>query len=387
MILPFLIIYFSNFINAILIGITLICGVLIRVVGSFVGGFYADKRGRKKLIIVTEVLLFIAYLIFLVSKQDHSFLSMALQICSYLLIHFSLGAYDPAIEGMVLDVTSPDNRKLVYGVFYWIYNLSVSIGGIIGGLLFSKYLDQLIIFTLTGYLIITFITFLFIEETNNYFDKKENKVEKLTKIKDLWISYKYVFADKLFMYFILASLLIISVEFHLNNYIGVRLEKEHLMFFNHVLDGALILGLLKTENTVLVVLSVFFIRLLTKQSRDMSIMFYGFILYISGFSILSYTNSVLLLFLAMFFATVGEVIFTPIRQTYMAKVIPNSKRSSYMAIHGLIKSGSLLFASVVLILSEYASRELISIIIFIVGLSGIFLFYFVISKINTQNET
>lgn len=45
----------------------------------------------------------------------------------------------PAMEAIVLDSTTPENRKNIYALEYWLVNMSFSIGSILGGILYLKH--------------------------------------------------------------------------------------------------------------------------------------------------------------------------------------------------------------------------------------------------------
>ena len=40
---------------------------------------------------------------------------------------------NPATEAMLIDVSTPENRKVMYSINYWAINLSIAIGAIFGG--------------------------------------------------------------------------------------------------------------------------------------------------------------------------------------------------------------------------------------------------------------
>ena len=73
-------------------------------------------------------------------------------------------------------------------------------------------------------------------------------------------NFSTVLKDKLFMLYILGAIFIFSLEQSLTNYIGIRLEKDiphqsaSLFGIDFILDGTKMLGFLRTENTILVVL-------------------------------------------------------------------------------------------------------------------------------------
>jgi DHA1 family multidrug resistance protein B-like MFS transporter len=139
----------------------------------------------------------------------------------------SWGIHGPASEAMILDVTSPETRKYVYGIMYWVNNLSFVISGMVGAFLFKSYLFELFIGLAVIAIISLFITTFFIRETFVPLQKEDPVSEASSGgIFAIFTNYKLVLKDSTFMIFVVASLLLVSVEFHLGNYVGIRLEKE-----------------------------------------------------------------------------------------------------------------------------------------------------------------
>jgi DHA1 family multidrug resistance protein B-like MFS transporter len=105
------------------------------------------------------------------------------------------------------------------------------------------------------------------------------------------------------------------------------------------------LGFLRTENTLLVVLLSMAIRRIIQKYSNQKVMFFGFICYILGYSYLAYSNQhAWLLLAAMALATWGELLYVPIMQSYIGDIAPDHARSSYMALYGMVYRGAILLA-------------------------------------------
>ena len=59
--IPFMAIYFDQHFGMVLTGILLSISTIFSLVSGAVGGFYADRVGRKRLMVVSEAIFFLAY--------------------------------------------------------------------------------------------------------------------------------------------------------------------------------------------------------------------------------------------------------------------------------------------------------------------------------------
>src|SRR5690606_13771886 len=59
------------------------------------------------------------------------------------IISSSLGR--PAMHALIIDSTTPENRKAVYTIEYWLTNLSMAIGAALGGLLYVNHQIELFV--------------------------------------------------------------------------------------------------------------------------------------------------------------------------------------------------------------------------------------------------
>ncbi|WP_284645399.1 hypothetical protein [Paenibacillus silviterrae] len=134
-------------------------------------------------------------------------------------------------------------------------------------------------------------------------------------------------------------MLIMSVEFHLGNYIGIGLEKEVAeasVFswgaWSYQFNGIQLLGLLRTENTILVVLLSFLIRALMQRFAEEPLLMGGFLDYALFYGLIAYCDRPWVLFGAMVIATFGELLYVPIKHAYLGCIVPEHARGSYMAL-------------------------------------------------------
>ncbi|WP_349409751.1 MFS transporter [Pseudalkalibacillus sp. SCS-8] len=391
-IIPFLAIYFAKTIGETLTGIFYVVVILSGVIGGLIGGHLSDQIGRKKLMVVSELMVMLTYIgITMVNAPwlESPYATIALFIVNM----FFSGIFIPAAQAMIIDVSSTENRKYIYAISYWATNVATALGGMIGAFLFADYKFYLFIFisTVTGLSFLT--TLLFIKETHTPRRIQPHERKPVQKPSILH-TYSRVFKDKVFLLYITASIFILSIELHLTNYIGVRLEKQmnvQTLFsfqdWEFAVDGIRMLGFLKTENTVLVALFAGAVTLIIKRYHDRLNFNLGASLFVGGFTVASFSLNPWVLLLAIGLASFGELMYIPIKQSSLANLAPDNARSSYMAIDGFTYYFASIIGALFITLSTFVSPVMMSLIIFTSGLAGMYFFNKVITQVQLKTNT
>ncbi|MBY6036495.1 MFS transporter [Fictibacillus nanhaiensis] len=380
MIFPFMAIYFSLKFGQVLAGILLIVNVLISLFIGFYGGYIADRIGRKKIMVTAQGIQVAAIAVMAIANSpflDSAWLTFLMMLVSSV----SSGLMNPAAEAMLIDVSTPENRKFMYSLNYWSINLSIALGAIIGGLLFKSHRFELFL-VLTAVSIFTWVlvTYWMTES----FESKRAVItsEKRNVLRDVIENYSSVMHDKTFMLYVLASICILSLEFQMHNYIGVRLDQEFdvrtLTFWNGFsfeMTGIRMLSWLSTENTVLVVLLTIWLTKQMKRFNDMKVFFVGLMFYTVGYAIVGISNSMSILMGAVLIYTIGELLYVPIRQSFLADIADDDKRSSYMAMNGLVFQVAKIAGSLGLTIGAFLPSWTMGSLYLMTGLLGMVLFY------------
>lgn len=373
MIFPFMAIYLSNHFGVKITGILLLVNVFIGIALSFFGGYVSDRFGRKKLIVFAEMLRFFAFTVMMICNSPW----FTSPLITYFMmtintICWSLGG--PANQAMLIDVSKPDERKYMFSIMYWANNLSIAIGGSLGGFLFKDYLFELLIaLSITALITVILIVF-FIDES--YVPEQVADEKVFQHICQMLRNYREVFRDHLFILYCMAIVFVMSLEFQLSNYVGIRLESEMPVqrFLWWELDGIEMTGLLRTENTVLVVLMALIAAKMVSRFKDRHVIILGSFVFVAGYAYISYSNYIPFLFIAMLLASVAEVIRVPVEQNYQASLPPVHARSSYLAVSGMGYNLAQLICSITVMISAYLNNLATTIFIAAIGFFGVFIF-------------
>ncbi|KYG29576.1 MFS transporter [Alkalihalobacillus trypoxylicola] len=382
-VLPYLIIYFSGQLGNMITGILFICVMFSNVLGSILGGYVSDRIGRKKIIVLAELFIVLGYTGAALANYTWGTFPYVTFVF-FIVIQFSNGMVNPVYQALVIDVSSPNERKTIYTYSYWLRNLGVAIGSIVGAFLFMNHLFLLLIGVAFTTMLSLLITLLFIKET--YRPSAKQTKSKANQPFSIGKEYLHILKHRFFAIFLLSSSMIIMVEEQLTNYIGVRLANEipepvsitNIVSFE--VDGINLLGILKTENTIIIVCFTLLLMKIIKSWNERFTLMTGLFLFFVGYSVISFSTSPLLLLIAMLIASIGEMMYIPIQQTILANIVPDYARSTYMALYSIAVMGGVSVAGVFLMMSNWFSPVILTIIISWIGMTSLFLFFQLTSK-------
>jgi MFS transporter, DHA1 family, multidrug resistance protein B len=384
-VMPFMALFFAQHKGAIWAGSFLVINVLISFFINLIGGYISDRFPRKKVILLTSTFSSVMFALMSISLiPDEKWI--VLFAISYVIFTVTSSLGRPAVHAIIIDSTTPENRKAIYALDYWLVNLAMAIGAALGGLLYMNHQLELFI-TLTIVSSCLPIAYgLWLEDIRVELLQKKHK----NLFVDLIHNYKVAFQDKPFVRVVVGSMFIYSAEFSLNSYIGVRLTEEFKSVFagDFEIAGVRMLSILNIENMLMVVLLTFFISKITDKFSKRKMLLLGLCLYSVGYTAITSANIwyVLILFNAL--ATIGELIYSPIANAEKANMMPENKRGSYSAFSGLSFSGADLLARTTIIIGAFLVPTMMSVYIGMILMAGTFLLYsglFVVNKIQIQH--
>jgi MFS transporter, DHA1 family, multidrug resistance protein B len=384
MIFPFMSIYLAVHFGAKVAGLLLLINVFVGIGINFLGGYFADQFGRKKIMLFAELLRFLAFLTMMVCNSPW-YESAPITFAMMTINSICWGLAGPANQAMMIDVSPPPQRKLMYSITYWANNLSIAIGGIIGAFLFKDYLFELFLALSVASAITASLVAFFIDES---YAPSETELTPSQHVKQLISNYGKVMHDKLFVLFTIAGVLILSMEFQLTNYIGIRLSDEmpSQPFLFWKIDGVQAMGILRSENTILVVILMLFVTRIPHSLKDQTVLVWSCFFFSIGYAALAYFNNLFILFLMMGILTIGEVFRVPVEQSFMAAIPPDDARSSYMAFNGLKFNLSMLIASFTVTLGALLPSSMMAGIILGIGLTGTIILKMISQDLDRRKE-
>ncbi|MBP1048096.1 MFS transporter [Enterococcus sp. BWM-S5] len=375
MIFPFMAVYFTNELNSGIAGILVTVNVIIQFIAGIYGGHLTDLFGRRQLMIAGEALKSVAYLGMLLANSPMLH-SVWLTFLMMLVVSVAQGMINPAADAMLIDVSTVENRAFMYSISYWVNNLSVLIGVMVGGWFFQSHLFLLLIALFLLSLLTTALTVRLLSETL----AKQKRTVGNVGITAVFKSYQKVMHDHRFLLFTLGGIALMTVEYQRNNFVSVRLAEElkHLTvnlgaLGELSLDGVRILSLLTAVNTSMIILFTGPIAKWVTGQAQRRIMYIGFLLFSTGYAVTAFSNQLLVLFTATVIFSFGELLYVPTRQTILAEIIDESSRGSYVAFNGIIFQLGKILASLSLMISPAIGKYGMAALIVTMGILAILL--------------
>ncbi|MGM9930828.1 MDR family MFS transporter [Pradoshia sp.] len=371
-VMPFMALYFAQELNKIWAGLFLIFTVMITFAANLMGGYISDRFKRKKVLLITSslsTLMFLGMTVSLMPKDDWVILFAAAYIG--FLITSSLGR--PCMQAIIMDSTTPENRRAVYAIDYWQVNLSMAIGAAMGGLFYLHYQKEL-------FMVLSFISFMIVIAYHFWLIDNHTHVQSKSG-KNLFLdiidNYQVALADRQYVKLVLGFTLILSAEFSLNSYIGVRLAENFnpVNIFGFTAQGVHMLSMLNILNMVSVVLLTFFVTKMASRFSNKSVLITGLIIYGTGYAVITAADTWYVLLLFGFVATIGELLYSPVYTTEQANMIPADKRGSYSAFAGAAYNGAELMARFSIILGAYLIPSMMSVYVGLIVTAGTLLLY------------
>ncbi len=369
-IMPFMALLFVKAFNEWIAGVFLISLVCLGYVIGLIGGYLADKFSRKRLLVLTASLTASMFLVMTLSLQ---FDQMIVFMIAYTIFTVTNNLGRPAMSAIIIDATTPENRKAVYALDYWLINLSITIGTALGGWLYVS--NQLLLFWILTFTssMLPIAYAIFLEDTKRTWTSQKLKLVFV----DVFQSYQIAWRDRPFVKVVFGSMCILAAEFSMGSYVAVRLADslEPLSFEDWTINGVRMMSLIQIENTLIVVALTFFIQRLASRFSNKHTLLGGLALYTIGYAVITSANSMMLLLGFMLIATFGELLYSPVLNTEKANMMPEDRRGAYSAFAGTSFAGADFLSRSTILIGSLLTPFMMSVYIGLLVSFGCFLVY------------
>lgn len=345
MVYPFMSIYLTLYFSDQTAGTMLLIITSAAIVMGFLSGYLADIFGKKKIIIWAQLCQTSALAVMALFNSP-IFIIPSVTFMMMLLQNTAIALLNPAAEAMIIDDSTPKNRSFIYAIDYWAMNLSIMFGSMIGGLFFNEYRFELFTLLSLSSLVVLYIMARYLTDDAPSLTGKNN-------VKQLLLMYGKVLQNRQFVIYCVAQLLVMSLDAQVINYVSVRLAKSfQAVFLGHEITGIQMAGLIRTENTLIVVLMTLVVPSLTKMLGEKRSFLLGLVMYIPAFFFIISSNNFYTLVSAVFVASIGEVFIIPLGKTMLAELSTQELRGTYMALNGFIYRGTALLGALGVMLAS-----------------------------------
>ncbi|HHA6825879.1 TPA: MDR family MFS transporter [Staphylococcus aureus] len=338
--IPFIALYLTDMLNQSIVGIYLVVLVILKFPLSIISGYIIEIFPKKSLVLIYQLTMVVMLVLMGIFSSNQLWQIICFCI-AYAIFTIVWGLQFPVMDTLIMDAITEDVEHYIYKMSYWITNLSVAIGALLGGLIYGH--SMLILFLVAAciFLIVLVILYIWLPEDQNQSVRTVANAQtpfyQQFHILKVLRSYKSVLKDRNYMLMISGFSILMMGEFSTSSYIAIRLKDqfETISIGPYDITGAKMLAILLMTNTIgVIVLTYFISKVVLKIDFKIALVF-GLLFYIVGYSGITYLNQFSLLILFMMIATIGEIVYSPIFEEQRFKIIPEDKRGIYSAFHAL----------------------------------------------------
>lgn len=336
---------------------------LLYAPASLIGGKISDTWGRKKVLILFELIAAVIYTVCIFIEPS------MLMVYMLMAASFSFGVAGPSHDAMTADLTTPEQRQGAYSLSYLGFNLGFAFAQILAGFLFKNHLRLMfLIDAATAFTGITLIA-LFVPETHNPTLMNIKKEANNFSSESI---FKILLKKPLLLYFALASFGYRFVYSQWNFMVPIHLE------FNFQGEGAKLFGLLGSFNGFFVVVFTPLLTALFMKKSNLDRIIYGGLLFSIGFGMLGIFNTQIAFFISVIIFTTGEILEAISMMPFIMNHTPETHRGRMSSILPLLMgigftTGPVVMGAILENTSFLVSWMLAGSVVFISALGMIFI--------------
>lgn len=373
---PFLTIYFSDSFGQSVAGLLMSVPPLVGIIANLLGGYLSDTLGRRRTMLLGSLVQVVMFALFALSLSDW------INYIAYILISFGRTIYYPASSAMVADLTPEKDRREVFAVFLTAFNIGAVLGPMLGSIFFFHYRSELLwSCTAATFLYLCAIFFLIRETVPEAESGKRLSGSMLSVLKAQIRSYKVIFYDKVFALFILAGIVVMTVIRQENTYLPIYISAhvpEQVLFswngWSPNLGGVSVFGWMMGLSGIIFVLFSVPVARMFEKINDRTLLILSICVVGASLFLMGCTTNVWMLLLLMATMSFGELMQSPVSDSFVSKYAPAEKRGQYMGAATLQNTIGNFFAPVTMILSGWVPSSGVFGFILICALIGALLY-------------
>lgn len=373
MFFPFLAIYFSEEFGKTTAGLLLICSQAFAVVANLMGGYCADRFGRKRMMVLASAGQGLAYLLFAFASSPWLD-SAAIGFICFTLVSIFSSFYYPASQAMIADVVKEKDRSSVFAIFYTSINLAVVIGPIIGSIFYKDHRFELLLLAgITNLLLSTILSMWIVETAPTVLNKtyETSRASGFQFLKNQVKDYGIIIKDRTFLLFIIAGVFTGMTFLQLDLLYPVYTKEvvhNQTLFsisdFSLKVSGEQAFGLLISLNGLLVVLFTIFVSRWMDQFKERNVFITASLIYGVSMLIAASTHWIWGLILSMVVFTFAELMTVGIQNSFISKLAPENIRGQYFAAASLRYTIGRMIAPIAIPMTDWVGNTMTFVIIF-----------------------
>lgn len=297
---------------------------LLYMPASVIGGKLADTIGRRKVIMIFDLLAIAFYFIcgFVPPSMTMVYLVMLAGTC--------MSAAGPAHDSLMADLTTPETRNGAYALSYMGWNLGFAIGPFLAGMLFENYLSWIFIGDALTALLSLLLVLFFVRETIGDTKQEITDASRIMERRESGSIIQVLLRRPALLIF---AVVILGYNFTYAEW-GFMLPMHAGQNFGE--KGATYYGYMASFNGIVVIALTPLITWLLKRMQHMKKIVMGGLLYSVGFGMLGFYNTLEAFFISVFIFTVGEIVLSISTMPFIADNTPMSHRGRMSGVLGIM---------------------------------------------------
>jgi len=343
MFFPFLTIYFAEEFGKSKAGLLLVFSQIFSVFANLMGGYCADRFGRKRMMVLSAIGQGLSFIAFGFASSPW-YQSPWMGFAAFTIAGVFGSFYWPASQAMVADVVDEKERSNVFAIFYTSINIAVVIGPILGAIFYVHYRFQLLLVAGVVCILLGLILLKWTRETAPV--QKSDAFSLDGKwyhfLKNQLQDYSLIVKDKTFLLFIIAGVLAGQTFMQLDLLIPVYIKdvfKDQSLFsienWSFTVKGEQAFGIVLAENGFLVALFTVFVTKWMGKYYERNVFVLSSVVYAISIILFSQTTWIWGFIIAMAVFTFAELMGAGLQQSFVSRLAPEHMRGQYFAAASL----------------------------------------------------
>ncbi len=300
----------------------MVLGFACNLPASLLGGKLTDRYGRKKIIVISNLLMVSCF-----------YINAFIPISSMTVVLFFASSFfgtiqGPAYDAMLADKSSSQQRAKAYSLSYMGFNLGFILGPSIGGFLFKDLLWLAFLIDGTTSLLGTLLIMFYIQDTK--LSDIKHTLNAYEQTRDGESTFSIIRKSKTLWIYLACSSLVGLMYTQTNFLLPLQLVKK-------IPNYSVIYGFMSAFNGLVVILATPVLTFYLKSVNEVNKFGIAILFFMSSFLVYAFLGGVIpLLFFGMLVFTLGEVINTIANAAYFSRRVPASHRGRISSTLGII---------------------------------------------------
>jgi len=369
---PFITVYFGSTLGNHIAGILMTIPPIFSLVGSLLGGALADRLGRRPVMLLGAAIQAAMFALFAMSPSHW------VDYAAFIGLGLGGAIYKPASSAMVADLVPAQHRREIFATFMTANNIGCVLGPALGAIFFFHYRQELLwTCSLVSVLYLIAISIM-VHETMPHSVKKTEAVTSMTReFKEQLVGYGVILRDKVFLVYILAGIFalvpIMQLDLYMSVYVINEVPAQALFTWNDLslkLSSTEIYGWLVGYSGLLFVLFILPVTKWFQHWRERDVFILSSLLAGVGTFAIGLNSNIWFLFLVTTVFTFGEMVRTPVTQSFISRYAPEHARGQYMGADSLQATIAKFLSPMTVFLSNWLPpMEIFSIILVVAFIS------------------